>query len=73
MQEATSALLQIKSRKVESELSKEDEHDIFGKHVVFEMRKIKDQRAIGLARIRIQSIIFEAQFNTQAPPPPPST
>ena len=42
MQEATSVLAQIKSRKVESVASKEDEHDVFGKHVAFEMRKVKD-------------------------------
>ena len=52
MQEATSVLAQIKSRKVESIPSKEDENDVFGKHVAFEMRKVKDPRAIGLARIK---------------------
>jgi hypothetical protein len=39
----------------------DDEDDIFGKHVASDMRKK------GLARIKIQSILFEAQFNTPSP------
>ena len=68
MQEAVSVLSSIKSRKTETIVQNtEDEDDIFGKHVASEMRKIKDARAKGLARLKIQSTLFEAQFDT--PPP----
>ena len=49
-------------------MKEDDDDDIFGKPVASEMRKVKDQRAKGLARVRIQSVLFEAQFS--APPPP---
>ena len=41
IQEETSVLAQIKSRKVESIPSKEDEYDVFGKHVAFELARQK--------------------------------
>ena len=44
----------------------DDDDDIFGKPVASEIRKVKDPRAKGLARVRIQSVLFEAQFS--APP-----
>ena len=47
-------------------MKEDDDDDIFGKPVASEMRKVKDPRAKGLARVRIQSVLFEAQFS--APP-----
>ena len=68
MQEAVSVLSQIKDRTVTpSQPKADDEDDIFGKHVASEMRKIQDMRQKGLARIKIQSILFETQFNTPSP------
>ncbi|KAL5012219.1 hypothetical protein ScPMuIL_010770 [Solemya velum] len=43
----------------------EDEDSTFGKHVANEMRKIHNSRAKGLAKIKIQTILFEAQFGSQ--------
>ena len=72
MQEAASVLAQFKSRRTEVPVTvpvkEDDDDDIFGKHVASEMRKMKDPRAKGLARVRIQSVLFGAQFS--APPPP---
>jgi len=72
MQEAASVLAQIKARRVENQPpppppKADDEDDIFGKHVASEMRRIKDPRSKGMARVKIQSTLFEAQFHTQAP------
>ena len=68
MQEAVSVLSQIKDRTVTpSQPKADDEDDIFGKHVASKMRKIQDMHQKGLARIKIQSILFEAQFNTPSP------
>ena len=62
MQEAVSVVSQIKDRTVTpSQPKADDEDDIFGKHVASKMRQK------GLARIKIQSILFEAQFNTPSP------
>ena len=69
MQEAVSLLSHMKDRRTEipSQPKADDEDDIFGKHVASEMRKIQDMHQKGLARIKIQSILFEAQFNTPSP------
>lgn len=71
MQEAASVLAQIKARRVENQPPSppkaDDEDDIFGKHVASEMRRIKDSRSKGIARVKIQSTLFEAQFHIQAP------
>jgi hypothetical protein len=60
---------EIKDRTVTpSQPKADDEDDIFGKHVASKMRKIQDMRQKGLARIKIRSILFEAQSNTPSPP-----
>ena len=58
MQEAASVLTQFKTRRTEVPVKEDDDDDIFGKHVASEMRKVKDPRAKGLARVRIQSVFF---------------
>ena len=62
MQEAVSVLSQIKDRTVTPSQPKADDE-----HVASKMRKIQDMRQKSLARIKIQSILFEAQFNTPSP------
>ena len=42
----------------------EDDEDIFGKHVANELRLITDMRSKQLTKLKIQSILFEAQFGT---------
>ncbi|KAJ8319706.1 hypothetical protein KUTeg_002749 [Tegillarca granosa] len=42
----------------------EDEDMTYAKHIANEMRKIRDARAKALVKIKIQQLIFEAQFQT---------
>ena len=72
MEQAVSVLAQIKARSTENSSApvpqhEEDGDDIFGKHVAREMRQIKDLRAKGLARVKIQQLLYDAQFQTAQP------
>ena len=50
----------------------DDDDDIFGKHIAMEMKKVQNERLKSLAKVRIQSILFEAQFDEPVPIPEPS-
>ena len=39
-----------------------DEDDIYGQTIAFSMRRIKDHRRKSLAKIKIQEILYEAEF-----------
>ena len=72
MEQAVSVLAQINARSTENRAvpvsqPEEDGDDIFGKHVAREMRQIKDPRAKGLARLKIQQLLYDAQFQTAQP------
>ena len=53
-------------------IHEDDDDDIFGKHIAREMKKVQNERSKSLAKVRIQSILFEAQFDEPVPIPAPS-
>ena len=65
MQEAASVLAQFKTWRTEVPVTvpvkEDDDDDIFGKPVASEMRKVKNPRAKGLARVRIQSVLWQPE------------
>ena len=73
MEQACSVLSRISEtqRSAAPPVFQDDDHDTFGKHVARETKKIKNERSKSLARCRIQSILFEAQYDEPVPAPVP--
>ena len=55
LDEALSALKAVKEKNI-------DEDDVYGQTIAFSMRNIKNARQKAYAKIRIQQILFKAQF-----------
>ena len=53
-------------------IREDDDDDIFGKHIAREMKKVQNERSKSLAKVKIQSILFEAQHDEPVPIPTPS-
>lgn len=52
----------FKSGREKSHQLEEDENDTFGRHVANELRSIANQRTKSLVKMKIQQVIFEAQY-----------
>lgn len=57
-------------------LPKEDECDLFGRLVAVELRQIEDDRKRNMAKLKIQTFLFESRFDQTIPvttrPTPPA-
>lgn len=75
MAEAVLVLSQIKSRKVVQPTctheNNDDEHESFAKYLSLQLKKVKDPRINNQLKLKIQSLIFDAQFEDSNPPQGP--
>jgi hypothetical protein len=65
MEKAVSLLTSMEGQR--NDRATKDKDTLFVKYIVNELKKIKDNKSKALLKLKVQQLIFDAQFNTLSP------